>query len=161
MSAVLKEPLSEQELIERYGEQVTRSLNCNELATVDSTKGYQGFQPGVSGNPKGRPVGTRNKLSEHFLQDLHDLWTRETADGSTLGTDVLLKVAQTAPEKLLAAMVQVLPKDFQVNVTEHKAHWVINAQPLTSAQWIAHHSLAQPIDMQGEDQGTSEDTNES
>jgi len=30
------------------------------------------WQPGQSGNPKGRSVGSRSKLSEKFIQALHD-----------------------------------------------------------------------------------------
>jgi Family of unknown function (DUF5681) len=32
------------------------------------------FKPGQSGNPAGRPQGSRNKLSEDFFRDLYDAW---------------------------------------------------------------------------------------
>jgi hypothetical protein len=43
------------------------------------TRGYLGvtlrpFEPGVSGNPAGRPKGSRNKLSEAFLQLSKSTW---------------------------------------------------------------------------------------
>jgi hypothetical protein len=69
------------------------------------------FKPGQSGNPAGRPVGNRNKLSETFVTDLAELWEEQ-------GFAILQRVAEESPEKLLAAMVQVLPKDFQVPVDQ-------------------------------------------
>jgi hypothetical protein len=43
------------------------------------------FQPGASGNPNGRPKGSRNKLREAFLQALAD-------DFETHGKDTIVKV---------------------------------------------------------------------
>jgi hypothetical protein len=37
------------------------------------------WQPGQSGNPAGRQRGSRNKMSENFLRDLHATWERHGA----------------------------------------------------------------------------------
>ena len=141
-------------LIQRHGNKVIHSLNTSELIERDKTRNEHGlrdekglWQPGVSPNPSGRPKGVRNAVSEAFLRDLSTVWSKATANGSTTGLDVIQAVADTEPGKLLAAMVQVLPKDFQVNVTQDQDRWVINAQPgLTTQDWLESHSLTQPID---------------
>ena len=97
------------------------------------------FQPDQSGNPAGRPMGSRNKLSETFVTDLAELWEEQ-------GSSILQRVADEHPEKLLAAMVQVLPKDFQVSVDQQNVKWVINASPkeLTETQWRELHGIDNP-----------------
>ena len=93
------------------------------------------FKPGQSGNPKGRQKGSRNKLADQFIMDLHDLWKRK-------GMQVLEIVADKEPSKLLGAMVQVLPKDFQVSVDIDQIQWVINAGPsLDTDTWLEKHNL--------------------
>ncbi|MBU8921775.1 MAG: hypothetical protein KOO63_08145 [Bacteroidales bacterium] len=117
----------------------------NNLDTTRENKRYSGLsKPGMTNNPNGRPKGTRNKLSEKFLDDLREVWEQATTDdnglASTIGRDVCLNVAKSSPEKLLTAMVAVLPKDFQITVTDEQ-QWVINAQPLSVEDWQAEHGL--------------------
>ena len=51
------------------------------------------WQPGQSGNPKGRPIGSRNKLNEKFILALHDDFTKH-------GTAVIEKVRESRPGNL-------------------------------------------------------------
>lgn len=96
------------------------------------------IKPGEALNPKGRPKGSRNKVSEAFLQDMHDIWQRR-------GMQVLEEIATKEPGKLLAAMVQVLPKDFQLSVDTDQVNWVINAQPqLSESDWRKQNNLPEP-----------------
>jgi hypothetical protein len=48
------------------------------------------FKPTQSGNPKGRPQGSRNKLSEEFFRDLYDAW-------EAFGKPALMTAAWTHP----------------------------------------------------------------
>jgi len=64
----------------------------------ENTGGKQGrekqaltqFKPGQSGNPKGRPRGSRNKLAEDFFRDLCDAW-------QAFGKPALMAAAWTHP----------------------------------------------------------------
>ena len=51
------------------------------------------WRPGQSGNPAGRPIGTRNKFSEKFVHDISDAWQR-------YGDDILDRVAKDEPAKV-------------------------------------------------------------
>ena len=122
----------------------TYNAEGDEQPTHNGNKGQ--IQPGQVLNPAGRPKGTRNKLSEAFLLDLQTAWGTATTDkdglASTTGLDVIRTLAKEQPAKLLAAMVQVLPKDFQVSVDVDQVQWVINASPrLTELEWQEQHNL--------------------
>jgi hypothetical protein len=70
------------------------------------------FKPGQSGNPKGRPKGSRNKLGEDFLTDLLEVWGEK-------GKDCIERTAAEHPEKLVSIVAGILPKE--LNVTTNPA----------------------------------------
>src|SRR3974390_2674495 len=88
----------------------------------ENTGGKQGrekqaltqFKPGQSGNPKGRPKGSRNKLSEEFFRNLCDAW-------KAFGEPALMSAALTHPLEFVRVVAQLMPKDVDVTVTNIRA----------------------------------------
>jgi hypothetical protein len=72
-------------------------------------------QPGQSGNPAGRPKGSRNKLSEAFLQALAD-------DFEANGKEVVEKVRTERPHDYLKIIVAVLPKRMEIEDATPEKH---------------------------------------
>jgi hypothetical protein len=68
-----------------------------------------GFQPGQSGNPAGRPKGSRNKLGEAFLNDLY-------ADYQQHGAKAIADVRETNPAAYLKVIANLLPAQVQADV---------------------------------------------
>ncbi len=80
------------------------------------------WRPGQSGNPNGRPKGSRNKLGEAFIQDMFDAWQMATKAGAAQGTQgqkVIADVIEKDPVAFLRSMVAILPKEFEVNVNKY------------------------------------------
>lgn len=61
------------------------------------------FQPG---NP-GRPKGSRNKLGEAFIHDMHEAWKLH-------GAAAIARVVEEKPEQFLKVVASLMPKQVEV-----------------------------------------------
>jgi hypothetical protein len=75
--------------------------------TPEKTRLVAPWQPGQSGNPAGRPKGSRNKLGEAFVQALH-------ADFEEHGVAVIQEVRKDKPHEYLKVVASLLPKELKI-----------------------------------------------
>jgi hypothetical protein len=90
------------------------------------------FKPGVSGNPAGRPKGSRNKLAEFVLEAMANDFKRH-------GKAVIEKVRAERPADYLKVAAALLPRQQEIEVgppSEVKASDLTDDQLAT---FIAQH----------------------
>ena len=68
------------------------------------------WKPGESGNPAGRPKGSRNKLGEEFITELCHDWCQH-------GAAALKKVRENRPEVYVKVVASLLPREVEARVT--------------------------------------------
>ena len=70
-------------------------------------RGLIPWKPGQSGNPKGRPKGSRNKLSEMFFRDLCETW-------EVFGKPALETMAMLYPVEFVRLAASLVAKEPEV-----------------------------------------------
>jgi len=70
------------------------------------------WKPGQSGNPGGRPKGSRNRLSEDFIRAFAD-------DFEVYGAAVIEEVRRERPSDYLKICASLLPNDLEVTLNSN------------------------------------------
>lgn len=68
--------------------------------------GLRPWQPGQSGNPAGRPKGSRNKLAEDFFKALADDFTKH-------GVAAIEKMRTERPNEYAKMVASLMPKEIE------------------------------------------------
>ena len=69
------------------------------------------WPPGKSGNPAGKPPGTRTAFSQGFIRDFALVWAEE-------GLEAVRKVAKNIPETFVAIAARICPNDVRLTLEQ-------------------------------------------
>ena len=94
-------PIRRTEMVKRRPE----STGGKQVTSRESTQ----FKPRQSGNPAGRPKGSRNKLSEEFFRDLCDAW-------KAFGKPALETMAMLYPVEFVRMVASLMPKEPEATI---------------------------------------------
>ena len=80
---------------------------------LEPTKHVNGrlWPPGVSGNPNGRPVGSRTAFSQGFLKDLAEVWADK-------GKAAMLYTAEKQPAVFFATCARLIGPEVKLTIEQ-------------------------------------------
>ena len=75
------------------------------------------WAPGQSGNPNGRPKGSRNKLAEDFVAALYEDFTKAVEEGGkSQGMAAVAHVRENDPSTYVRVIAGLMPRDVTLKV---------------------------------------------
>lgn len=92
----------------------TPDSEARAAARARSLANLRQFKPGVSGNPKGRPLGSRSRITEAFLAALAKDWTKH-------GRQVFEDVREKDPSTYLRVVAGLLPAKVDLDLQSGSA----------------------------------------
>lgn len=95
-----------------------------------NTANLKPFKPGQSGNPKGRPKGSRDAINEAFLRDLSAAWAEH-------GAKAIQQVARADPSTFIRVVAGLIPKEVKVDGDVNHKHDHQHRAISETANWIA------------------------
>lgn len=97
-------------LIAHTGKAKEKAMN-SKIAKDGHWRGAGRYEPGKSGNPAGRKVGSRNKLGEQFLSDMLEDW-------KVHGSAAIATFRADRPHDYVKVVASLLPREVNVKVNE-------------------------------------------
>src|SRR5580704_7075801 len=81
------------------------------MTAISEYPNLKPWRPGQSGNPNGRPLGSRSAFSAGFTRDLAEVWAEK-------GKASMLYTAEKQPAVFFATCARLLPNDVRVTVEQ-------------------------------------------
>lgn len=97
------------------------------------------FKPGQSGNPKGRPKGSRNKINEAFLRDFYEAW-------EAMGRPALVATAWQEPATFVKVAAGLLPKELEATIRNMTAKDLADDELANIAVGSGEGDIEPPLD---------------
>ena len=70
------------------------------------------WKPGQSGNPAGRPIAARQRLTDAFIKDLSEHYSR-------CGAEIITRVAEQDPVAYLNVVARFIPKETELTINSN------------------------------------------